>query len=81
MQRNRSQTNKSNQIQTRGIENHNRDLLSLFKDDFEDPFDDFFNFGFGGNRRRRDELSLFNHGGIDSIFSNFRDMERDIFSK
>jgi hypothetical protein len=91
MQRNRSQAKKSNSYinnnqvnQRRDIDIYEREknLLNLFKDDFSDPFgDDFFGFGgFGrGQKKQRDEVGLFS--GFDSMFNNFRDMDRDIFSK
>jgi hypothetical protein len=79
MQRNKNQANisnrdaKNNQTDPRRDRNffENRNLTSLFKDDFIDPFDDdLFSFGFG-SRRRRDELTNFG-SGFDSIFNHFR---------
>jgi hypothetical protein len=84
MQRNRSQirktnANNKNQItQKRDRGNHEeRNIMSLFNDDFSDPFDDFFSFGSG--LRRRNELSLFG-GGFD-LFNHFKGTEGDMLSK
>jgi hypothetical protein len=90
MQRNRSQRRNNNDVNNNQVNRRDRDyfghrnILDLFKDDFSDPFDDdlFSGFGFGGSRRRGNEISLFGGGsaGFDSIFNHFKGMDKDVFS-